>query len=74
MYVGLNPGITALTAAVEAFQKADRLMLDAVRAVNGGDILQAALSANEAELTAKSAAAVARKAIEVSGTLLDIFA
>jgi hypothetical protein len=74
VYIGSIPGITALTEAVEAFQKADRLMLSAVRAVNEGDILQAALSANEAELTAKSAAAVARKAVEVSGTLLDILA
>jgi hypothetical protein len=74
VYIGSIPGITALTEAVEAFQKADRLMLSAVRAVNEGDILQAALSANEAELTAKSAAAVAGKAVEVSGTLLDILA
>jgi len=74
MYIGTSSGVTALTKAVEAFQKAEWLMLSAVKAVNKGDILDAALTANEAELTAKSAAAVARKTKEMSDTVLDILA
>lgn len=74
MYIGANPGVNALSKAVEAFQKAEMLMMRAVDAVEDGDILQAAVDVNEAELTAKSAAAVARKAKEVSETVLDILA
>ena len=74
MNIGSSMGIDALAKAVESFQKAERLMLRAVEAVNKGDIVEAALAVNEAKLTAKGAAAVARSAAEVSETLLDIFA
>ncbi len=69
-------GITnsALGAAAESFRKADLMLLRAVEAVEEGDIVDAALSVNEAKITAKSGAAVARAAIEVSGMILDVFA
>jgi len=75
MHTGsIQPGIAALQAAVESFRKAERLLLRAVEAVQEGDILEAALSVNEAKVTAASGAAVARVAREVSESLLDILA
>jgi hypothetical protein len=64
----------ALRSAVGSIEKAERLLLNAVEAVNDGDILTAMLSVNEAKLTASSGAAVAKVANEVLGTIIDILA
>jgi hypothetical protein len=49
-------------------------MLTAVKEAGSGDILDAAINLKQAEYTAKTGVAVARKAFEISGTLLDILA
>jgi hypothetical protein len=64
----------AMATVVQSFEKADKLMMEAVNKVSDGDIIDAAMLINQAKLTAKSAAGVARAANEISGTLLDILA
>ena len=70
----INPGIGALSAAVQMIAKAERQLLEATRAVAEGDILEAAINVKEAEFTAKSGAALARAANRISESVLDILA
>ncbi len=64
----------ALRGALESFEKAGERLSDAVEAVSNGDIIEAVMALKEAEINAKSGAAVAKVADTISGTLLDILA
>lgn len=67
-------GTVAIQAAVESFRQSEQMLLNAVKAVNRGDILDAMILANQAKITAKSGAAIARVANEVSKTIIDLIA
>ena len=64
----------AFSAALESFHRADANLWNAVEAVAEGDIIEAAMSLQEAKIAAKSGAAIAKVADEITGTLLDVLA
>jgi len=66
--------MSPMAAAVSSFRKSESLLLEATRQANFGDILDAVLTVNQAEYTAKTGAAVAKAAIEISDSILDILA
>lgn len=69
-----NPGSGVYFAVTQSFKRADKLMLGAVRAIEQGDIIDAAMLVQQAKITAKSGGAMAKAANEISETLLDILA
>ena len=75
MYTGqVNLGSTALYAAAASVRKSEQLLLDAVEAVNRGDILSAVMDIQEAKITASSGIAVTKAANELAESILDILA
>jgi len=59
---------------MESFQRANECLWNATEAVAEGNIIEAAMSLQEAKIAAKSGAAVARAADEITGAVLDILA
>jgi hypothetical protein len=70
----LNTGFPAIRAAIEPIRQSESMLLNAIKAINEGDIVDAAMLINHAKIEAASGVAVAKAANQIMGNLIDIIA
>ncbi|MCX6645602.1 MAG: hypothetical protein NTY09_04495 [bacterium] len=70
----MNMNFPAIRAATESIRQSESTLLNAIEAINEGDIVDAAMLVNQAKIEAASGVAVAKAENKIMGTLLDIIA
>jgi hypothetical protein len=70
----VNMNFPAISAATESIRQSELTLLNAIEAINEGDIVDAAMLVNQAKIEAASGVAVAKAENKIMGTLIDIIA